>query len=307
MKFCKKYQEFMQTQDQKKLPGVGFKNLKKILKRCPRDDVTRSQNSSPLLLNDSSDKSCIHPCPVCDGSFFPSLMKEMFMVVGCFNERAQKVLDVHLATGLRKYFVWCRDKFKGNHGDLIQEGKDLVGYAIINAIAMRKILKKYDKIHDSKQGQAFRSQVQSMHMEILQSPWLCELIALHINLRETKGITGNGSELFEGCFLVFNDGKPSLSCELSDAVKLEIDLTCSICLDTVFDPVCLTCGHIFCFMCACKSGSVTIIDGLKATQPTAKCPLCREAGVYQGSLHLDELNILLGRRQVNFASYKYAL
>ncbi|XP_076883812.1 E3 ubiquitin-protein ligase NLA-like [Bidens hawaiensis] len=234
MKFCKKYEEYMQTQDQKnKLPGVGFKNLKKILKRCRRDDVTRSQN--PFVLNDSNDNDndnnkCIHPCPVCDGSFFPSLMNEMFTVVGCFNERAQKVLDVHLATGFRKYFVWCKDKFQGNHGALIQEGKDLVGYAIINAIAMRKILKKYDKIHDSKQGQAFRSQVQSMHMEILQSPWLCELIALHINLRETKGKMGNGSEVFEGCSLIFNDGKPSLSCELSDVVKLEIDLTCSICL-----------------------------------------------------------------------------
>ncbi|XP_024981152.1 probable E3 ubiquitin-protein ligase BAH1-like 1 isoform X1 [Cynara cardunculus var. scolymus] len=301
MKFCKKYEEYMQTQDQKKLPGVGFKNLKKILKRCRRDmNHSRSslQSQSSLLLNDSSDNTsalCLHPCPVCDGYFFPSLMKEMSMVVGCFNKRAQKVLDVHLATGFRKYFVWCRDKFQGKHGALIQEGENLVGYAIINAIAMRKILKKYDKIHDSKQGQAFRSQVKSMHMEILQSPWLCELIAFHINLSETKADMRKGSELFEGCSLIFSDGKPSLSCELSDTVKLEIDLTCSVCLDTVFDPVYLTCGHIFCFMCACKSGSVTIVDGLKATKPTAKCPLCREAGVYQGSLHLDELNILLSR------------
>ncbi|CAI9300493.1 unnamed protein product [Lactuca saligna] len=303
MKFCKKYEEYMQSQDQKKLPGVGFKNLKKILKRCRRE-TTQLQNS-PLLLNDSahhnSHARCLHPCPVCDGSFFPSLMKEMSVVVGCFNERAQKVLDVHLATGFHKYFMWCKAKLHGqgnqNHHSLIQEGKDLVGYAVINAIAMRKILKKYDKIHDSKQGQAFRSQVQSMHMELLQSPWLCELIAFHINLRESKKALRKGSEiLLEGCSLVFNDGKPSLSCELSDTVKLEIDLTCSICLDTVFDPVYLSCGHIFCFMCACKSGSVTIVDGLKATAPTAKCPLCREAGVYNGSLHLDELNILLSRR-----------
>ncbi|KAK9075751.1 hypothetical protein SSX86_004080 [Deinandra increscens subsp. villosa] len=274
MKFFKEYGEYMlQIQDQKKLPGVDFKNLKKMLKQC---------------------RSVIN---VCDGSFFPSLMKEMCMVVGSFNEHAQKVLDVHLATGFRKYFVWCRDKVQGNPGAVIKEGKDLVGYAIMNAIAMRKILKKYDKIHDSKQGEAFRSQVQSMHMDILQSPWLFELIALDINLRETKGMNniGNGSELFEGCSLIFKDGKPTISCELCDAVNLEIDLTCSICLDTVFDPVYLTCGHIFCFMCACKSGSVTIVDGLKATHPTAKCPLCREAGVYHGSLHLEELNILLGR------------
>ncbi|KAF5762863.1 putative transcription factor C2H2 family [Helianthus annuus] len=294
MKFCKKYEEYMQTHDQKKLPGVGFKNLKKILKRC-RSDVSRSQKL--LLRDDDGNKSpsCVHHCAVCDGSFFPSLTKEMSMVVGCFNECAQKVLDVHLASGFRKYFLWCTDKLQRNHGALIQEGKDLVGYAIINAIAMRKILKKYDKIHDSKQGQAFRSQVQSMHMEILQSPWLYELIAFHINLRERKGIMGKDSKLFEGCGIIFNDGKPSLSCELSHAVKLEIDLTCSICLETVFDPVCLTCGHIFCFMCACKSASVTIVDGLKAAEPTAKCPLCREARVYHGSLHLDELNILLSR------------
>ncbi|KAI3819258.1 hypothetical protein L1987_13084 [Smallanthus sonchifolius] len=234
----------MQTQDQKKLPCVGFRNLKKILKRCRRD-ITHSQKllqgQTSLVVDDSSDNnsvSCIHPCHVCDGSFFPSLTKEMSMVVR-------------------------------NHGALIQEGKVLVGYAIINAIAMRKILKKYDKIHDSKQGQAFRSQVQSMHMEILQSPWLYELIAFHINLKERKGMMGKDSELFEGCGIIFNDGKPLLSCELSHAIKLEIDLTCSICLETFFDP---------------------------ATHPTTKCPLCREMRVYHGSLHLDELNILLSRR-----------
>ena len=46
--------------------------------------------------------------------------------------------------------------------------------------------------------------------------------------------------------------------------------------DTVFDPVSLTCGHIFCYMRACKAGSVTIVDGLKAASPKEKCPLCRE-------------------------------
>lgn len=83
---------------------------------------------------------------VCDGTFFPSLLKEMSAVVGCFNERAQKLLELHLASGLRKYFFWFTGKLRGNHVGLIQEGKDLVTYALINAIAMRKILKKYDKV-----------------------------------------------------------------------------------------------------------------------------------------------------------------
>lgn len=69
-----------------------------------------------------------------------------------------------------------------------------------------------------------------MHIEILQSPWLCELMAFHINLRETKAKKRKGAAFFDGCSLVFDDGKPSLSCELLDSVKIDIDLTCSICL-----------------------------------------------------------------------------
>ncbi|XP_022758004.1 E3 ubiquitin-protein ligase BAH1-like isoform X1 [Durio zibethinus] len=289
MKFCKKYQEYMQGQE-KKLPGVGFKKLKQILKKCSRDFQSNKDFHGLLQF-----QTCPQRCLVCDVTFFPSLLKEMSDVVGCFNERAQKLLELHMASGFRKYFIWFKGKLQGSHVALIQEGKDLVSYALINAIAIRKILKKYDKVHYSKQGQAFRSQAQSMHKEILQSPWLCELMAFDINLRETKIKSGKTPALFEGSYLTFNDGKPFLSCELFGSVKLDIDLTCSICLDTVFDPVSLTCGHIFCYMCACSAASVTIVDGLKAAEPKEKCPLCREAGVYEGAVHLDELGILLRR------------
>lgn len=83
---------------------------------------------------------------MCDGTFFPSLLKEMSEVVGFFNERAQKLLELHLASGFRKYYFWFKGKLQSNHLALTQEGKDLVTYALINAIAMRKILKKYDKV-----------------------------------------------------------------------------------------------------------------------------------------------------------------
>ncbi|KAK4784974.1 hypothetical protein SAY86_001663 [Trapa natans] len=298
MKFSKKYQEFMQGQDQRKLPGVGLKKLKKILKKCRRRGCP---SQSQMAMNQATGQPianahvCPQHCQVCDGSFFPSLLEEMSMVVGCFNERARKLLEVHLASGFQKYFMWMKGKPRGNHALLIQEGKDLVTYALINAIAIRKILKKYDKIHLSTQGQAFKSHAQKMHIEILQSPWLSELMAFHINMRETKGNSRKVPALFEGCSLILNDEKPSLSCEVFDSIKLDIDLTCSICLETVFDPVSLTCGHIFCYMCACSAASVTIVDGLKTADPKEKCPLCREAGVYEGSMHLEELNILLAR------------
>jgi len=88
------------------------------------------------------------------------------------------------------------------------------------------------QVHYSKQGQAFKSRAQSMHVEILQSPWLCELMAFHINLRE-KEKRRKPAKLFDGCCLKFTDGKPSLACELFDSVKLDIDLTCSICLVSI--------------------------------------------------------------------------
>jgi len=85
-----------------------------------------------------------------------------------------------------------------------------------------------------------------MHKEILQSPWLCELIALHINLRETKAKSRETSALFHGCSLTFKDGKPSLTCELFDSFKIETNLTCSICLVSyLFSFV----GWISHFMC----------------------------------------------------------
>lgn len=86
------------------------------------------------------------------------------------------------------------------------------------------------QIHYSKQGQTFKSQAQSKHIEILQSPWLSELIAFHINLKETKHKSKRISSAFEECSLAITDGKPSLTCELFDSVKLDVDLTCSICL-----------------------------------------------------------------------------
>lgn len=289
MKFCKKYEEYMQGKE-KELPGVGLKKLKKILKRCRRQFPATDPDGAPDHMG-----KCPDHCPVCDGTFFPALLKEMSEVVSCFNERAQKLLELHLASGFRKYFIWLRRKMQRNHRFLIQEGRELVTYAIINSIAMRKILKKYDKIHRSKQGQAFRSQAQSMHIETLKSPWLCELLAFYINERKNKANTQVVPGLFGDCSLTFDDDKPILSCGLLDSVKLDIDLTCSICLDTLFDSVSLNCGHIFCYTCCCSSASVTIIDGLKAADRKAKCPLCRREGVYEGAVHLEELNILLSQ------------
>ncbi|XP_054775992.1 probable E3 ubiquitin-protein ligase BAH1-like 1 isoform X1 [Prosopis cineraria] len=299
--YCKKYNEYMQSQQEKKLPEVDINKLKTILKTCRRDCPCRKgitgggeEEEEALAV-----PKCTDRCPVCDGSsFFPSLLNGMSEVVAYFNDRARKLIELHRASSFKKYFLSFKTKLRGQqHIDHIQEGKDLVTYALITSTVIHKILEKYDKIHYSKQGQLFKSRAQSMHVEILRSPWLLELMAFHINLREAKSESMNkeSHNSFDGYYLTFRDNKPSLTFEHFDSTKLDIELTCSICLDTVFDPVCLTCGHIFCYTCACSSASVAIVDGLKASNSAAKCPLCRVGGVYQGAVRLEELNILLGR------------
>ncbi|RZC56816.1 hypothetical protein C5167_015683 [Papaver somniferum] len=75
----------------------------------------------------------------CNGTFFPSLHGEMSAIVGCFNRRAQKLLQ--------KLFNMIKRKIvKGDDVAVVEEGKELVGYAMINAIAIRKILKQYEKL-----------------------------------------------------------------------------------------------------------------------------------------------------------------
>lgn len=41
MKFCKRYEEYVQGRRQKELPAVGLKKLKKTLKRCRREFQSR--------------------------------------------------------------------------------------------------------------------------------------------------------------------------------------------------------------------------------------------------------------------------
>ncbi|MCI28729.1 putative E3 ubiquitin-protein ligase bah1-like, partial [Trifolium medium] len=74
----------------------------------------------------------------------------------------------------------------------------------------------------------------------------------------------------------FNVTNAVMTLILPDSIKLEYDLTCAICLDFVFNPYTLSCGHFFCKSCACSAASVMTFQGLKAASPESKCPICRE-------------------------------
>ncbi|XP_021718030.1 probable E3 ubiquitin-protein ligase BAH1-like 1 [Chenopodium quinoa] len=286
MKFCKSYEKYMK-QLGKTLPGIGYRRLKKNINQCRNHMKSQDEAVSPL------------DCSVCDGIFFPSLFDEMSAVVDCFDKEARKLLDPPLSCpwGIWRYSCFdCSGNGRKDHV-LMKEGQELLIYAMVNAIAFRKILKKYDKVHKSEKGREFKSGSQVKHIMILQSPWFHELMSFLINLRDRKfKDTSPDASLFEDLALMFNNEIPSMSCGLFDSFWVDVNLICPICLDIVFDAVALRCGHILCYMCACSAASVTIVDGLKAATPKQKCPLCREARVYGNAIRLDELNILLSKR-----------
>ena len=61
MKFYKKYQEYMQGQENK-LPEVGFKKLKKILRKCRRDFQSKKDGNGVL----DHIQTCPQHCPGID-------------------------------------------------------------------------------------------------------------------------------------------------------------------------------------------------------------------------------------------------
>lgn len=78
--------------------------------------------------------------------FFSELMKEASEIAGFFSSSVRHLLHLHIATGMQRYMICLRRCFKDDHQAMVQEGQMLIEYVTMNAIALRKILKKYDKV-----------------------------------------------------------------------------------------------------------------------------------------------------------------
>ncbi|CAK9159424.1 unnamed protein product [Ilex paraguariensis] len=298
MKFGEAFMEYLHGDQERlldKCSHVEYKRLKKVLKSCRtcralKDSKGEEDDESRTLAQFCQFESC----PLCDQKFFSELVKEASDIAGCFHSRVRHLLHLHIATGAQRYLVRLRQCFMNDQLAMVQEGQMLIEYVTMNAIAMRKILKKYDKVHGSVNGRNFKYKMRAEHLEILQSPLLIELGAFYMNFFESNSGKSDGFSRPFSCDL--STTEPVVTFMLPDSVKLEYHLTCAVCLEIVFNPYALSCGHLFCKLCACSAASVMSFQGVKAASPESKCPVCREVGVYANAVHMIELNMLLKKR-----------
>ncbi|CDY18361.1 BnaA04g22260D [Brassica napus] len=303
MKFGETFTEYLHGEEEwflEKCRYVEYKKLKKVLKKCKTCNSTRSDDEHIISSATSLSDSCQYQsCPWCDQMFFEELMKEAYDIAGCFKSRVRHLLHLHVATGMQRYMMRLRRCFTDEKQALIHEGHILIQYITMNAIAIRKILKKYDKVHGSENGKNFKLKMRAERIELLHSPWLIELGAFYLNSGLEK--VGNFKNSFGRVSCEnLNEDQPVMKLMLPNSIELEFDLVCAICLETVFNPYALKCGHIYCKACACSSASVMIFQGVKAAPQCSKCPICREVGVYAEAVHMIELHLLLKIRSKEY-------
>ncbi|KAI7746241.1 hypothetical protein M8C21_000406, partial [Ambrosia artemisiifolia] len=161
MKFGQMYSEYLQAETVTsfrlhKFSHVDYKSLKKVLKTCPHHrchDSTNTNNGGIAnrefqedQQNDIvSDGGRFQSCQRCDQIFFDEIMKEASDIAGCFSSRVRHIVHLHCTTGLQRCLMHLFQCFKDDQQALVQEGRMLIGYVIMNAVALKKILKKYDK------------------------------------------------------------------------------------------------------------------------------------------------------------------
>ncbi|KAL6138251.1 hypothetical protein ACLB2K_063534 [Fragaria x ananassa] len=152
MKFGEAFMEYLHNERERysvleKCWHVEYKRFKKVLKTCQtcKDEDEAAAVASSRQKNQNQISCQCQSCPVCDQTIFTELMKEASDIAVCFNLRARHLLHLHVSSGIQRYLLRFRQCFKYDQQAMVEEGRMLIEYATMNAVAIRKILKKYDK------------------------------------------------------------------------------------------------------------------------------------------------------------------
>lgn len=79
--------------------------------------------------------------------FFSELEKEASEISSYLCSRVKYLVDHHVPSKLQKRMMsFLQLCIKDDMPDMVRKGRFLIEYVAMNATAMRKILKKYDKV-----------------------------------------------------------------------------------------------------------------------------------------------------------------
>eukprot|EP01018_Ginkgo_biloba_P014898 Gb_40171 [translate_table: standard] len=240
----------------RKCSHLDHKRLENVVRSCHHVTEMGAQTQPKMALQAS--------CPVCEQIMVYELTEQVSAIKACLASCSQRLLRPDLASGLQRYLWGPMHFFADNHSNrMIQETRSLIMYVAMSAIAIDKVLEKYCNKVNIGRGK-LQSKLQAKRIELLKLPWLMELCAFQINSHShcIYTSTEDGDALFTQIWPGW------ASCIFTACTNI------GPVIDTVFDPVALECGHIFCNSCACASASVPTFAGLKTASHCAKCPLC---------------------------------
>ncbi|GBG80331.1 hypothetical protein CBR_g30699 [Chara braunii] len=76
----------------------------------------------------------------------------------------------------------------------------------------------------------------------------------------------------------------------------EAELSCPVCLELLYKPISLRCGHVFCTSCAVQAAGLFSFQYLEDAPRSARCATCRAKNVYRSAMKLTQLGRLLSAR-----------
>lgn len=230
--------------------------------------------------------------------FFGKLFREIEKVNAQFRSAAKAVISAYRRKSWWKMFLpFGNKKVKfGANADGVHLTPEALAlhtqicleYAHVSAEALRKIAEDHDRTFGNEHGRIILDSMWKTHSgmaDFLHSPLLTELEAV----AKTFGLgdaSGSCTKSCDGCDA--KDVTAGADCDEDEALQ------CPICLDTLYKPVGLACGHKFCGPCVLKATAAGRLlthpnASLASVSHKARCPQCRQAGVFKNASALTVL------------------
>ncbi|GMH42310.1 hypothetical protein BSKO_10229 [Bryopsis sp. KO-2023] len=272
--------------------------LEALDERCPSGWKGKMVRYNSLV--DTLDVSTTRPDRSQDTEqeFFGKLFREIEKVNAQFRSAAKAVISAYRRKSWWKMFLpFGNKKVKiGANADGVELTPEVLAlhtqicleYAQVSAEVLRKIAEDHDKAFGNEHGRIILDSMWKTHSGIadfLHSPLLTELEAVARTFGLGDGPVGCREDV-DGCDS--KDVTGNAECDEDEALQ------CPICLDTLYKPVGLACGHKFCAPCVMKAtSSGRILTNPNATLSSishkARCPQCRQSGVFKNASVLTVL------------------